>query len=165
MKAVLEHPRHKFWNTSLSVPGPIWIVRCSKKKPFDLAVTFETRLGVLHSALNPVFEPGKTGCSSSGVVVNRDAFRQALLGELLQFHQVLQGCLESPMLRQQVLIFIAQSLSDPLDFLLHRQPPAGVCLRRAKADSPLPHDGPLDPIPTVGTGRVATTISCQWRNR
>ena len=44
-------------------------------------------------------------------------------------------------------------------------PLAGVCLRRAKADSPLPHDGPLDPLPTVGTGRVAPAISCKWRNR
>ena len=25
--------------------------------------------------------------------------------------------------------------------------------------------GPLDPLPTVGTGRVAPTISCEWRNR
>ena len=49
--------------------------------------------------------------------------------------------------------------------LLGRQPLAGVCLRGAKADSPLPHDGPLDPLPTVGTGRVAPAISCEWRNR
>ena len=30
---------------------------------------------------------------------------------------------------------------------------------------PLPHDGPLDPLPMVGAGRVASTISCAWRNR
>ena len=45
------------------------------------------------------------------------------------------------------------------------RPFAGVCYRRAKADSPLPHDGPLDPLPAVGAGRVAPTISCEWRNR
>ena len=28
-----------------------------------------------------------------------------------------------------------------------------------------PHDGPLDPLPTVGAGRVASAISCEWRNR
>jgi hypothetical protein len=49
--------------------------------------------------------------------------------------------------------------------LLGRQPFARVCLRRAKADSPLPHDGPRDPVPTLGTGRVAPAISCEWRNR
>ena len=49
--------------------------------------------------------------------------------------------------------------------LLGPQSLAGVCLRGAKADSPLPHDGPLDPLPTVGTGRVAPAISCEWRNR
>ena len=63
-------------------------------------------------------------------------------------------------------VSLIRSLSSfPSRPFLGRQPLAGVCLRGAKADSPLPHDGPLDPLPTLGAGRVATTISCEWRNR
>ena len=30
---------------------------------------------------------------------------------------------------------------------------------------PLPNDGPRDPVQTLGTGRVAPTVSREWRNQ
>jgi hypothetical protein len=42
---------------------------------------------------------------------------------------------------------------------------AGVCLRRAKADSPFPNDGPRNSIQHFRTRKMAATILRQWRNR
>jgi predicted nuclease of restriction endonuclease-like (RecB) superfamily len=46
-----------------------------------------------------------------------------------------------------------------------RQSIAGVCLRRAKADSPFPNDGPRNSVQHFRTRKVAAPILRQWRNR
>jgi len=42
---------------------------------------------------------------------------------------------------------------------------AGVCLRRAKADSPFPNHGPLNSVQHLRTRKVAAQILREWRNR
>ena len=71
-----------------------------------------------------MFNHGQLARPPSGEAVNHYTFRHPLLGGLLQFYQVLQSCLESPILRQHCSIFFAQGFPDLLDFLLHRQPAA-----------------------------------------
>ena len=88
-------------------------------------------------------------------------YLEITLEGLWQWNSLDYHLLDSYLLAYTVSTLINQ-LFRPL---LGRQPLAGICLPRAKADSPLPHDGPLDPLPTVGVGRVAPAISCEWRNR
>ena len=136
--------------------NPSWLVIPERGLYTGAAIFGTVGSGKTSACMHPFAEQilsWQAGCGED--------YLEITLEGLWQWNPLDDTLLDSYLLAYTVSTRINQLLRP---FLGH-QPFAGVCLCRAKADSPLPHDGPLDPLPTVGAGRVAPAISCEWRNR